>query len=678
MKTKIFSVLLMAGVALSARSGAQMIFTEGFNSSTLPADWSTQLVAGTAASIDFVVTSTHPAGFTPYEGSQFVRFNSYSAGAGQQIRLLRKTAFSTHGFGVILLDFAWTHDPQFVGNLDAVTVQVSTNGSDWVSASTITRPGASAQWQRQVVQLPPLAQNQDIVFIALLFTSQFGNDCHLDYVRVAGYPSVPGMPVWSQLPDMDGIGYASQLATNDPFEARMADDFQFDAPIQPVKYMQWWCGMQADTTGIYAWNIYIYSHRSASNAPGAVVWQWTNIPTNLCHETTNVFNAGTRSYWVELPYPLLFPTGQHYWITFQPCLFFPPQSFWLATPQAVRLCTGALQFALLGISNWTAWSECAFTLLGDPGLLLPRQTWQRVIPGATAAHLLTLTNTTGSADSFSLTAVPDAWGVAPLPAAVPLAAGAATSLTVTVLCPDGAAPGIVETTRVTATSLANAGIFSQADLQSMSYLECPGLSVWAQAPDFYNGIISTLITNPSGMDARTADDFLFAAPPADPILYLRWWDARFSFAKPQAWNLYLYAHDPALCVPTNLIAVWYVDGANVFWSKLSNTSLFFECWTELTPPFVPVTGQHYWLTIQAAGPLGMASTYWATRSPDVTLCTGGYRNAAYGVTNWIPYPGFPSDFAFELRVVPEPAALIAGAALLGLIALAVARRPGAP
>jgi hypothetical protein len=669
--------MLIAGLYWCAAGHAELLVTEGFNSAALPPDWSTQLVAGTAASVDFVASSSHPVGFIPYEGSHFVRFNSYSANAGQQIRLLRTTPFSTRGFGAVLLDFAWTHDPQFPGNADAVTVQVSTNGSDWISATTITRPGAAAQWQRQTLLLPPAAQNQDEVFIAFLFTSQFGNDCHLDYVRVAGYPSAPGIPVWSQLPDIDGYAYASQLATNYPFEARMADDFQFNAPSRPVKYMQWWFNMPADTTGIYAWNIYIYNHLSLSNSPGNVVWQWTGIPTNLCHETTNVFNVNTRSYWLELPFALALPTGQHFWITFQPSLYYPPQSFWIVTPQDVRLSTGMQHFAALGISNWTALSDCAFALLADHALLLPRQSWQRVVPGATATHMLTLTNTTGSADTFGLTAVPGAWLVAPLPPAVTLDAGAATSLTVTVLCPDGAALGIVEPTRVTATSTANAALFSWADLSSMSYLECPGLPVWAQAPDLYNGILSTLVTNPSGMDARAADDFLFAAPLADPIQYLHWWDARFAFNKPNAWNIYLYSHDPGLCVPTNEIALWHIDGSNVYWSKLSNTSLFYECWTELTPPLVPVTGQHYWMTIQAEISTGRPSAYWATHSPGISLYTGVYRNAAYGFTNWMPYAGFPSDCAFELRVVPEPVTVIAGVALFGLIAAGAARRPGA-
>ncbi|GEM_PF-1743866 len=672
MKTRVLCAALVAGMMWSSRSGAAMIFSEGFNSSTLPADWTTQLVAGTAASIDFVSSSAHPAGFSPYEGSYFVRFNSYTAGVGQQIRLARKAAFSTRGFNRVIADFAWTHDTEYASNLDAVTVQVSTNGADWVDVTTVTRPGAANQWQRQTLLLPPMAQNQDLVFIAFQFTSMFGNDCHLDYLRVAGYAAAPGLPLWSQLPDVGGFGYAAQLATNVPFEARMADDVRFDTPTKPIKYMQWWLNVNSSATGIYAWNIYLYDHDTVSNAPGTVLWQWLNIPADQCHEATNAFSADTRSYWAELPSAFYVPTGQHFWITFQPCLGFPPQSFWLMTPQPVRLSTGALQFAFIGISNWTAFSDCAFELLADPGLLVPPLSWQRVVPGATVAHALTLTNTTGALDTFSLTAL-GAWPIEPLPPSVTLADGAATSFTVIVSCPDGTPLEMVQTTQVAAVSLANPSLSNQAQLFSMTYRECPGLPVWTQEPNLNNGVVSTLVTNPSGMEARCADDFLFGVPLADPIQYLRWWDARYAFVKPQAWNIYLYDHDPALCVPTNEISAWHIDGSNVYWSKI-DLGLFYECWAELATPFVPVTGQHYWMTVQAEISADMPWTYWAMRSADVSLCTGVWRSAAFGVTNWSIYAGIPYDFAFEFRVVPEPLQLLTGLVPLVLVWLCAARR----
>jgi len=673
MKSSIVCAVLVAGIAWSMCSDAQMIVTEGFDSPTLPADWSTQLVVGTAASIDFVSSSTHPAGFAPYEGSYFVRFNSYTAGVGQQIRLARKTAFSTRGFNRVMADFAWTHDTQYAGNLDAVTVQVSTNGVDWVDVTTVTRPGSTNQWQRQTLLLPLMAQNQDTVFIAFRFTSMFGNDCHLDYLRVAGYAAAPGLPLWSQLPDINGFAYAAQLATNDPaFDARMADDVRFDTPTKPIKYMQWWLNVAAYVTNIYAWNIYLYAHDTVSNTPGTVLWQWRNIPPDQCHEATNIFDASTRSYWVELPSELYFSTGQHVWLTFQPRLDFPPQSFFMVTPQQVRLSTGAQHFALINISNWIARSDCAFELLADPGLFEPAFAWQRVVPGATVAHTLTLTNTTGTADTFGLTAL-GAWPVAPLPPSVTLADGAATSFTVSVSCPDGTPLAIVETTQVAAVSLANPALSNQAQLFSMTYRECPGLPVWTQEPDLYNGIISTLVTNPSGTEARCADDFLFGAPLADPIQYLRWWDARYYMVKPAAWNIYLYNHDPVLSVPTNVISLWHIDGSNVYWSKL-NLDIFYECWTELPLPFTPVTGQHYWMTVQAEIPAGNPSTFWAMRSAEVALCTGVWRSTTFGVTNWAIYAGIPYDFAFEFRVVPEPALAVAGVLTLGAAALRAARR----
>lgn len=166
------------------------LLTEGFeNGGALPANWNEAIItdAGVDPDITFVAASTNPLGFLASEGTYFVKFNSYSAATGGQSRLKRTASFSTVGLTGIVVNFDWTNDNGYT-NSDKVNVQYSTNGTTWTTAgSDILRyTGASNSWTSQSVTLPVGAENQATLYIAFLFTSAYGNDCHLDNVVVTG------------------------------------------------------------------------------------------------------------------------------------------------------------------------------------------------------------------------------------------------------------------------------------------------------------------------------------------------------------------------------------------------------------------------------------------------------------------------------------------------------------
>ena len=174
--------------------GQTTLVTQGFEvgSDAAPANWSEEIISGTANLYFNVVGSTYPAGFIADEGSDFVRFNSYTCSSGNQARLKQTSSFSTSGYSSITVEFAWTKDNAYSTSDDYVRVQYSTDGSSWTTAgaSNITRYQASGDsWTNQSVTLPVGAENQATLYIAFLFTSQYGNDCHLDDVVVKGTPS---------------------------------------------------------------------------------------------------------------------------------------------------------------------------------------------------------------------------------------------------------------------------------------------------------------------------------------------------------------------------------------------------------------------------------------------------------------------------------------------------------
>ena len=164
------------------------LLTESFeNAGSIPTGWSSAII--TDGGIDpictYVSASTYPSGFVASAGTYFVKFNSYTSDPTGSVRLKRTTSFSTVGKTNITVNFDWTNDNIYSNN-DKVRVQYSTNGTTWTNAgSNIFRyTGVSNSWTNQSVILPVGAENQGTLYIAFLFTSDYGNDCYLDNVSV--------------------------------------------------------------------------------------------------------------------------------------------------------------------------------------------------------------------------------------------------------------------------------------------------------------------------------------------------------------------------------------------------------------------------------------------------------------------------------------------------------------
>ncbi len=180
------SATITSSATISGASSA--LWTEGFeNSGSMPTGWNKAVVTdnGTDPAITFVTSSNHPSGFSPSAGSYFVKFNSYDATSGGQIRLYQTSSTSTVGKTGLSVGFAWTMDNGYSGQNDYVTVQYSTNGSSWTSVSSVYRYASSNAWTTQSVTLPAGAENQSTLYIAFLFNSLYGNDCYMDAVTLS-------------------------------------------------------------------------------------------------------------------------------------------------------------------------------------------------------------------------------------------------------------------------------------------------------------------------------------------------------------------------------------------------------------------------------------------------------------------------------------------------------------
>ena len=158
--------------------------SECFDGGSAPTGWSTEIVSGTP-NLTFVTSSSHPTGFSPDNCSNFVRFDSWTCSAGNQARLYQTTSFSSSGYSSVTVNFAWAEDNEYSSSNDNVSVQWSTDGSSWTSADSYSRYNASGDaWHDKSCVLPSGASDQADLYVAFLFESGYGNDCHLDDVVI--------------------------------------------------------------------------------------------------------------------------------------------------------------------------------------------------------------------------------------------------------------------------------------------------------------------------------------------------------------------------------------------------------------------------------------------------------------------------------------------------------------
>jgi len=182
-----------------ASGSVTTVYTQGFDSE--PADWATEVVTNGGSSgspnLSYVNSSTSSnPNVTPSEGTACIEFNSDFCDAGDQIRLKKiSSPISTTGKSEVTVVFDWYVNQGTAAQNDRVTVQWSVDGSAWNSSYSYYRYNATAGWVTENCLLPAGAENQSSLYVAFLFTSAYGNRCHLDNMKVD--VTTPGTPTSS-------------------------------------------------------------------------------------------------------------------------------------------------------------------------------------------------------------------------------------------------------------------------------------------------------------------------------------------------------------------------------------------------------------------------------------------------------------------------------------------------
>jgi hypothetical protein len=175
----------------------------GFNSTAIPTCWSQQYPNGTAGSTDlkFQGSSSNPA-TTPYEGADYIFFNSYSSpySAGIETRLV-SPVITTTGTASVGTDFYWYNENSTSYNSgnylnEGVTVQYSLDGITWTDVQFFPRYDATlasgvGQWKHKVAILPSAAGNQSLLYVGYKFHSEFGDNLSMDTIRIDASATFP-------------------------------------------------------------------------------------------------------------------------------------------------------------------------------------------------------------------------------------------------------------------------------------------------------------------------------------------------------------------------------------------------------------------------------------------------------------------------------------------------------
>jgi hypothetical protein len=193
-------LIALHGIAQFLPNGSKttypLPFSQGFNATTIPTDWTTQLVTATGEKITFVASAVNQTA-TPQEGTDFVMFNSYSSaggGSGAEERLISPGIVTT-GTPSVNLQFYWfeSGNSTYTDPLEGVQVEWSTDGSIWTNSTFYPRYVASAptsgNWVKKVITLPAGAGNITTLFISFKFHSTWGYNCYVDNVIVQATPT---------------------------------------------------------------------------------------------------------------------------------------------------------------------------------------------------------------------------------------------------------------------------------------------------------------------------------------------------------------------------------------------------------------------------------------------------------------------------------------------------------
>jgi hypothetical protein len=163
------------------------ILQEGFNGTFPPTGWQNIALNGT-----YVWQQTNAGVYptcSPYEGAYMATYPSFSATSGMQARLISPPIALGINITPCTLKFFMVHDPGYSSSADQVTVETSTDGTNFTAVATFNRYAATQAWVEHDVYLGSISGT---IYFSFLATSQWGNNMFIDFATLVGSGTPPG------------------------------------------------------------------------------------------------------------------------------------------------------------------------------------------------------------------------------------------------------------------------------------------------------------------------------------------------------------------------------------------------------------------------------------------------------------------------------------------------------
>ncbi|MEJ5165432.1 MAG: choice-of-anchor J domain-containing protein, partial [Thermoanaerobaculia bacterium] len=257
----------------------------------LPTNWSSVVVNQVGSTVPAWATNAtthHPSGQPPHSSPNLVWFNSWHASSGSTARLQYNTPFNFSPFGTITMSLWMYHDTGYSTLNDRIQVQYSLDGATWNNIGPeISRYDGSTGWKEHSVDLSSLA-GQNNVFIGILGISAYGNDIHLDTIKITGSSASPiCFECWCYTPESFNLLAPANGSTNQPINNLLLDwensnyatayDLYFGTTSPPPLYQSNLLTSQYTVSGL-SLNTTYYWYVRTKNACGtydSVEWSFT-------------------------------------------------------------------------------------------------------------------------------------------------------------------------------------------------------------------------------------------------------------------------------------------------------------------------------------------------------------------------------------------------------------------
>ena len=175
-------------------------------------------------------------------------------------------------------------------------------------------------------------------------------------------------------------------------------------------------------------------------------------------------------------------------------------------------------------------------------------------------------------------------------------------------------------------------------------------AMWFQPPNINSGITASQSATNYPFDARIADDFMYVSSTSSIGTIRLWmseWNGAPPYVSPYSFNIYIYTNYPggAGCYPTNVIRSWSIPASQCSEELFDADTMTYSYLAKLSPPFIPETNMHYWISIQPAVDFNPQSGLRLS-AYDVNLCTAMQVFVLAGLPDWTPLSG--GDMAFAV------------------------------